>query len=234
MHSSVNEYYGDEVDYDRKQSAQLWKFTAVNVRIINELKVSVPGCPTWCLNMKGLNKVKYSCPRIHNISVLRCMHVIIGWKGVCFNTWGIIVLHNKSFCFKLCKGLAVEKSLQLCICPFQGASQTVGTRWIMDVVVMIALKCGEKEKKSWEFFLNQVKCLNWSYFVYRWAPSLEIPTVNTTLVCSLTSTNSKSVQAWNPQILVQTFTVTHMPVCKLFCGFQGSSVFIVIIILLGL
>ena len=46
VHSSVNEYYGDEVDYDRKQCAQPRKFTAVNVRIINELKVSVPPCPT--------------------------------------------------------------------------------------------------------------------------------------------------------------------------------------------
>lgn len=46
VHSSVNEYYGDEVDYDRKQAVRLRKFTAVNVRIINELNVSAPACPT--------------------------------------------------------------------------------------------------------------------------------------------------------------------------------------------
>lgn len=28
------------------------KFTAVNVRIINELKVSVPACPTRCRSIK--------------------------------------------------------------------------------------------------------------------------------------------------------------------------------------
>lgn len=110
--------------------------------------------------------------------------------------------------FELWKGLASEESLQLCICPFQGANQTVGRRWIMDVVVMIALKCREREKMQ-EFFLNQVKCLNWPYFVYR--SSLEIPTVHTTRVCCLASTASQSLHTQNQNIGTGIYRGMYMP-----------------------
>lgn len=48
-----------EVDYERRQRVRLWKFTAVNVRVINELKESTPTRPTWCSNTN--NKKKKRC-----------------------------------------------------------------------------------------------------------------------------------------------------------------------------
>lgn len=153
---------GYEVDYDRKQSAQLWKFTAVNVRIINELKVSL--CVLHdVLTWKDWTKSCIAALKFKTISALQRMHVIAGWKSAYVNTLRIMYCAIKAHL----QVVLVEEIFQLCICPIQGTNHTVGRRWIMDVVVMNALKCGERE-----FFLNQVKCLNWPSFVYGLASSL--------------------------------------------------------------
>lgn len=143
------------------------KFTAVNVRIINELKVSVPVCPTRC---RGIKKDRTTS----NLTALK--FTTHACQRLCFNTLGIMYGTTKSTSSTCVRGLAaVEESFQLCVCPLSrskpNSRRKVNNECCCDDCSEMQGEKARDRKNAGVFPLNQVKCLSWPCFVYRQASS---------------------------------------------------------------
>lgn len=107
-------------------------------------------------------------------------------------------------------------SFQLCVCPFQWVNQTVGTGWIMDVVVMIAQKCKEREggkerkvfPKPGQMFELALFCIQASILAGNFSRKH-----NSCLLFNLHGLAIRS--GMEPTILVQTLTVACTPLLAL-------------------
>lgn len=138
MHCSFHEHYGDEAHNGGKQSAPLRKFAALNVRIINELRVSVPACPAWCPS----EKTKRSCPCAHKF-----LSHSTGTSSPAESELAVTRRDSNGKPSGCVRDWQRWRGSSCAFAPFQGVKQTEGRRWIMDVVAMIVRKRRDRGRK---------------------------------------------------------------------------------------